>query len=214
MYKNRPELFPTIQSIYDYVGGKIKAHNELAVRLDDNTLDDGFDDYLISFDDKGKNVFIREATTVPGRKYTINPMAGTPGAGRIARGFYEDSHIYGIHMKSRPDIAHYGFLQRGVLKIYRDEDKDGIIDNVDSAAFGDGYGGNIHARLPGMKSDEIGAWSAMCQVARFREDHDAAMQLYRESAQFGKRISLCMSEIEDWIAVCGHTNIRQWIWGI
>ena len=96
-----------------------------------------------------------QATTLPGKYYTVNPFV-PQGAARLIYGKW--SFKRGLHQGKYPAL-----VQNGNMIILRDTDKDFNMDyNSDYLQCG-GFGINNHA---GGGTDSIGKWSAGCQVIR------------------------------------------------
>lgn len=214
MFKNRPELIPSLTALYDFFKAPVAAFNVTGIRLDDNAMNDEFDDYLVFWTPDG-NAIVSVATTIPGKWGTENPVAykGVRGAGRLARGYYPNSHILGIHARSHPNFAHEAFLQVGRLRFLRDVNGDGIIEDSEPTQTGSDTGFNIHRASKAQLVEFVGKYSLGCQVSQYADAHEAGVALYKASMQNGSPISYLISEIDDWMPLIGHGDVRQWIKG-
>ena len=134
--------------------------------------------FLIEFKNgKPEIVGAWEATTEPGRYYTMNPM-NAGGAARIAFGQYKSWQI-GTHGAADP---HEALIQTGgTVTVYRDLNQDGTRtgDRMDTGYFGinQHWGGDSH-------TSDIGAWSAGCLVGRTRDGHQKFMALCKQDPRY------------------------------
>ena len=106
----------------------------------------------------GYSLDIFTCTTNPGTPNMLNPV-NPKGAGIIVEGQYKDVYIKGLH-KGYPAL-----VQFGTFKVYRDNNKDVILDynplTIESAK---NTGFNIHRASKWKISEFIGLYSAGCQV--------------------------------------------------
>ncbi|HAX87998.1 MAG TPA: hypothetical protein DCY91_17455 [Cyanobacteria bacterium UBA11370] len=144
---------------------------------------------VIEFKD-GKPVVLGkwEATTEPGRYYTMNPM-NAGGVARIAFGQHRAWQL-GRHGQADP---HEALVQTGgPLTVYRDLNKDGMRsgDRTDTGHFGvnQHWGGD-------SPKDEIGRWSAGCLVGRTRAGHREFMSIIKQDPRFLKNRGYVFSSI-------------------
>jgi hypothetical protein len=117
-----------------------------------------------------------DATTEPGYHYTDNPM-NPAGAARIAFDQYTAWAI-GIHGNSEP---HEALVQVGLVKVYRDYNRDMIRtkDDIDRGMFGiNQHHGYDHPK------DDIYTASAGCLVGRTREGHRNFMRLVKLDSRY------------------------------
>lgn len=207
----RPGLLTVLPQLFALFGAQMDSFGIVGVRLDDNSLDDDFDDFLLPYDTS--EVVVSQATTVPGKYYTDNPVTykGVTGAGRLVRGYYKNSHIIGIHGRRYPDYAHEAWLQCGVLKFARDVNKDGIIEVGEPVQEGADTGFNIHRCGRNEIAKYVGKNSAGCQVSSDAKVHEYAISMYKRSARNGKAISYLLTEKEDWEKLFGCSDVRKFI---
>jgi lysozyme family protein len=116
-----------------------------------------------------------EATTEPGRYYTMNPM-NINGAARIAFGQYT-AWIVGVHLNN-----HEALVQAGPVTVCRDLNKDGMRIG-DRQETGSGFGINQHWGGDSPK-DDIGRWSAGCLVGRTRDGHREFMSIIKQDPRY------------------------------
>ena len=144
---------------------------------------------VIEFKD-GKPVIIGkwEATTEPGRYYTMNPM-NAGGVARVAFGQHRAWQL-GRHGQADP---HEALVQTGgPITVYRDLNKDGMRsgDRTDTGHFGvnQHWGGD-------SPKDDIGRWSAGCLVGRTRAGHREFMSIIKQDPRFLKNRGYVFSSI-------------------
>jgi hypothetical protein len=120
-------------------------------------------------------------TTRPGFYYLENPIAGNNGTGILVPNQYIDCWELGMHRQKQ-----FALCQRdGVVQVYRDNDKDDILD-LDPKTIQKGYFGvdMHHAGL--LDTDIVNNWSAACQVWRYHIAHQDLMQSFKAlSAKYG-----------------------------
>ena len=100
-----------------------------------------------------------QATTEPGNYYVINPL-NPHGAARIAFGQYK-AWVDGMHKGVQPAL-----VQRGLIKVHRDLNKDGKRTKTDPIDIGDTFGINQHSTAEGVIPTNIDRYSAGCLVGR------------------------------------------------
>jgi hypothetical protein len=150
-----------------------------------------FDDWLsIGYKENGQwKYFIYAATTDPGKA----PMAeGNNGRGtaRVVPGQYPGSHMIGLHQGKYEALR-----QKGLIKLYRDADKDMEYDE-DKIMDSTGDGINIHKA--GQDSTWIDHWSHGCQVFKKVKDFDAFMKICKQSAKLhGNSFTYTLIESKD-----------------
>lgn len=120
-----------------------------------------------------------EATTEPGRKYTLAPI-NPAGAARIEFGRYTAWQV-GIHREGSPS-AHEALRQdAGDVTVARDANQDGLRtgDARDTGRFGINQHGGYD-----MPPADIGAASAGCLVGRTMEGHREFMALVKSDPRY------------------------------
>ncbi|MBN8693509.1 MAG: hypothetical protein J0L69_09950 [Bacteroidetes bacterium] len=99
-------------------------------------------------------------TTDPGVYYQSVRLLNVKGCAVMKPGQYVNCYQLGKHKKA----DHKALVQTGgKITVYRDNDRDGIAENlgVEETGF---FGCNIHGAKKITKTDKIGAYSAGCQV--------------------------------------------------
>ena len=156
-----------------------------------NTFDDTI--ALVYKDDTGTWV-TREfgCTTDPGT-YWLNNPGRTEGTAVLAPGQYRGTHMVDKHRGKYDALCQ----RLGKVKVYRDADKDGVIDwdKFDDSVAGM-YGINIHKA--GSNSTSVDKWSAGCTVIQDSHDFEVFMKIIKRSAQeWGNKFTYTLLERED-----------------
>jgi hypothetical protein len=115
----------------------------------------------------GWDFFCFIATTEPGLDYLIDPM-NPAGTSVVALGQHKNVWALGLHQnrKDRPSL-----VQVGTFEIYRDNNKDAVIDLI-NPQFATGKGINLHWSFAPKGTKRVGKSSAGCQVVL----NEAAME--------------------------------------
>ena len=131
-------------------------------------------------------------TTDPGLYYRENPC-NVKGAAIVVPGHYPKLWQIGKH-KGQYDAL----VQHGSITVYRDNNRDTVLDCDALTAVEGGFGINLHKA--GYSSKVVGKWSAGCQVFQQSADFDYFMALARRSAiSWGGQFSYTLlTEQEIW----------------
>jgi len=118
-----------------------------------------------------------EITTDPGSPYLLKPI-NNYGCAILVPGQYRGAYSIGKHRGQ-----YLALVQSGKVKVYRDNDRDNILD-LDPETIQEGYFGiNIHKRSG--ESDTVNGASAGCQV--FRYEHEFNRMMYLAQKQVSER---------------------------
>jgi hypothetical protein len=120
-----------------------------------------------------------EATSEPGKHYTLIEKLDPRGAARIAFGQYKAWSV-GTHMAGRPS-AHEALVQTAAIRVHRDLNQD--FERTGDAVFEGLFGVNQHWGFDLAKSD-IGRASAGCLVGRTKTGHRAFMALCKADPRY------------------------------
>lgn len=120
-----------------------------------------------------------EATTEPGRHYTLIEKLDPRGAARIAFGQFKAWSV-GVHMAGHPS-GHEALVQSAAVRVHRDLNQD--FERAGDKVFEGLFGINQHWGFDMPKSD-IGKASAGCLVGRTKTGHRAFMQLCKADPRF------------------------------
>jgi hypothetical protein len=154
-----------------------------------------FDDFICAIYKNEKNEWVIHswsATTDAGTYWLKNPM-NIKGTALLVPNQYRNCWQIGLHKGT-----HAALVQKAEVSVYRDNDKDFILD-FDSAKIDIGmFGINIHSVAPLKEAKVNDKWSAGCQVFANDKDHKAFMQLVRKSAElYGNNFSYTLLEQSD-----------------
>lgn len=143
--------------------------------VQNNTFDD---EIHVAFKQNGNWVdFVFTITTDPGLYYLVNPM-NLSGTAIMVDGQYRGAYKLGLHRNQYEALVQRG----GKVKVYRDRNKDEVLD-MDKESIIDGYFGiNIHRATKNGSSSEVNKWSAGCQVFQNSHDFDVFISLCKKSA--------------------------------
>ena len=151
---------------------------------------DYFDDTIaVSYQDAGKWMYhFFEATTLPGKPSMLKPE-NPLGTAILAPGQYKDAYEIALHKGK-----YEALIQRGQVKVYRDNNKDLVYDlNKQSTEWGL-FGINIHKASLGAKL--VGPNSAGCQVIKDSVDYDIFMALCHRASKFwGSKFTYTLVEL-------------------
>jgi hypothetical protein len=120
-----------------------------------------------------------EATTEPGKHYTLIERLDPRGAARIAFGQYKAWSV-GTHMAGRPS-AHEALVQTAPIRVFRDLNAD--FERTGDQVFHGLFGVNQHWGFDLPRTD-VGRASAGCLVGRTRAGHRAFMALCRADPRY------------------------------
>lgn len=140
-----------------------------------NTTPNSFDDKLIVFykDDKGINQGKEyQITTDPGTYWLQKPM-NVDGTAILKEGQYVKAYGVGKH-KGQYDAL----TQKKNVTVYRDYDRNAILDFNNGKETTGLYGINIHKA--GSDSYSVNKWSAGCQVFKREADFNEFMNLAKK----------------------------------
>lgn len=139
------------------------------------------------------NKLIFAATTDPGIKSLKVPM-NAKGTAILVPGQYRGSHKLGLHQGK-----YEALVQCAPVKVYRDANRDDILD-VDKRTIDTGmFGINIHKA--GLASVIVDGWSAGCQVVAKTDEYEIFMDLCRKQklAGYGDKFTYTLLEEKDLI---------------
>lgn len=114
-------------------------------------------------------------TTKPGLNSLVDPV-NVKGCSILVPGQYPQSHKLGLHKGK-----YTALVQAKLLKVYRDNNKDKIIDlnpeSIDQGIFG------INIHKSGSDSTLVNNWSAGCQVFKRETDFNRFINICKKSAE-------------------------------
>mgnify|MGYP003629608765 CR=1 FL=1 len=134
-----------------------------------------FDDRMcvVYKDDSGWVTRTWECTTDPGQYWLENPI-NVEGTAILVPGQYR-----GVYKIAKHQGKYHALCQRnGRVKVYRDNNRDDILDRDDESVMNGVFGINIHKA--GSHSTQVDKWSAGCQVFSNESDFDDFMDICRQ----------------------------------
>ena len=133
------------------------------------------------------------ATTDPGKKYLRRPI-NVDGAAILVPGQYRGVYHIGMHRGKYEALC-----QRGAtVKVYRDDNRDDILDHEASEIDEGWYGINIHRAHPIREMERVNGYSAGCQVFASPTDFNEFMQTIRRSQkEFGDSFTYTLIDEAD-----------------
>jgi len=187
---------PTKAAVFTDFSAKLKAQNPISHCKEGSLVFIGkrsperqankFDDTFYLCRAKNGNFEIIDSypiTTDPGTYYLQHPMR-PEGCAIMEEGIYVDAYARGLHFKRE------ALVQVGKIKVYRDNDKDNILD-MDPETLQEGlFAINIHEQF--QVDDVIGADSAACWVFFKKADLQRVLKIVDASGQ--KRFTLILTE--------------------
>lgn len=182
---------------YVVFGNDVKGYdlNLVGIRTRD-TRANKFNDHLVVMWlwDGQWNLFAFPATTDPGVYWRNNPMR-VEGTAVLVPGQYRGAYQIGEH-KSYPAL-----VQRKDVKVYRDDNRDDVLD-LDPTTIQEGmFGINIHRASASKPSTTVDKWSAGCQVLQDPLQQAFLMELARKSAElFGNAFTYTLLTEDDFDA--------------
>jgi hypothetical protein len=131
-------------------------------------------------------------TTDPGTYWLQNPTR-VAGTAIVKPGQYLNSHRIGFHHIGKSN-QYEAMQQVGTLRVWRDANKDTVLDYGRNEMTATGSGINIHKA--GTDSANVDKWSAGCQVFKKSADFDVFMSIMRErrASGFGDLIDYTLLE--------------------
>ena len=174
---------------------KLLNLNLVGVRRD-NEGTNTFDDYLVVLYREEELAIMNryEITTDPGKYWLENPI-NPKGTAVLVPGQYRSTWQLGKHQGK-----YEALVQRKKVTVYRDNNKDEVIDynNITLLADEGFFGINIHRSNPYDQSYVINKWSAGCQVFKKVDDYNKFMQTCKESAKiYGNSFTYTLVDEKD-----------------
>lgn len=144
-----------------------------------NQITNQFDDLLtISYLIGGIEQYHEYAiTTEPGLYYSQN-LLNQSGVAILKPGQYKGAWQIGLHQGK-----YEALVQRKPVSVFRDNDKDKEYDLTPETIDDGLFGINIHRSNPSGESQEIGKWSAGCQVFKRSQDFNVFMNICKKASK-------------------------------
>ena len=120
------------------------------------------------------------ATTDPGSFYLVHFEKSNPqGVAVLKQGQYHKAYEIGYHKGQYKALT-----QKGMVTVYRDYDRDAVLDFMPSNQEKGRFGINIHRASAVGPSSTVDRWSAGCQVLKDPRDFDLLMRLAEAHKQY------------------------------
>ena len=145
--------------------------NIIGIRNKDSNANEFDDRMCVAFQDElGWITRTWSCTTDPGT-YWLDNLSNVAGTAILIPGQYRGVYKIGKHRGQYDALVQRG----GTVKVYRDANKDEVLD-MDPNTEQEGYFGiNIHKA--GEHSTEVNKWSAGCQVFANKDDFEEFMSI-------------------------------------
>jgi peptidoglycan hydrolase-like protein with peptidoglycan-binding domain len=118
-----------------------------------------------------------QATTEPGRFYTLNPL-NAAGAARLAFGQYK-AWLLSDHKGEQPALK-----QVDLVRLFRDTNKDGSRNSADRIDIGRSFGINQHSTKPNVLPAQVDRYSAGCLVGLRYFYHLSFLDMLRQDRRY------------------------------
>ena len=160
-----------------------------------NLVANSFDDTLVLIYKVNKEwvVKVYPITTDAGTYWLKNPM-DKRGTAILVPNQYRGVYSIAKHLNKYDALCQIN----GVVKTYRDNNRDKILD-MDEKTISQGYYGiNIHRSNPYTSSDAVEKWSAGCQVFKNVKDFNEFMSICKKSKDiWGNKFTYTLIKEED-----------------
>lgn len=168
--------------------------------------EDQFDDFICIMYSLGGYLRFQvfKGTTDPGKPHLTNPIfpaAQAEGTAIMVEGQYRGAYRLGKHGSG--NWRHDALQQVMPIKIYRDSNKDEVLDMSDYQKTSTGmYGINIHASSLWGELDKVGRYSAGCQVFAIGAEYREFINLCKAQSikGLGDRFTYTLFNEEDFIS--------------
>ena len=160
-----------------------------------------FDDtMLLVYKNKKKEweVISSVITTDPGEKYLVDPI-NDKGTAILVPNQYRGVYKLDIHARNNSRFAHEALCQRGgKLQVWRDNNKDKVLDHNPESIDEGWFGVNIHRSKSSGEADYVGSYSAGCQVFKNSTDFKLFLDIIKRSKKlYGNSFSYTLLEEQD-----------------
>lgn len=169
--------------------------NIVGVRSSNNKIDHFDDNMMILYrnDNKEWEVFCAPATTDPGLISLLKPI-NKNGTAILVPGQYRGSHKIDLHAGKYLALRQSG----APVKVYRDDDRDRVLDMKDSTIQEGYFGINIHRGSPHGDTKLVKSYSAGCQVLQNAKEFNRFLRICQKSAEkFSNQFTYTLLEEKD-----------------
>lgn len=165
--------------------------NLFAIRQGYEVVDEFNDPMGIAYLDQygNKQCQLSPGTTKPGLHYLKNKLGGAQGTAILVPGYYKQCWMLGKHRGQYEALVQ---SDRAEFKVWRDHDMDGEFD-IDGPIYDNVTGLNGHAASLNNIRENVGPYSAGCQVRQWVHDHWVWMSVCKASMSlYGKYLSYAL----------------------
>jgi hypothetical protein len=166
--------------------------NLVGIRAE-NRVANSFDDALAVFWKEGDNYEFHcfKITTDPGNKSLVQPI-NSKGCAILVPGQYIDSHTLGLHKGK-----YEALVQINNMKVYRDINRDTMLDMNPKSIEEGLFGINIHHAAYDHESFNVEDWSAGCQVVPDPKIYDVFFEFCKKHKKKNGRFTYALLEEKD-----------------
>jgi len=169
--------------------------NIIGVRCE-NTIPNSFDDFLMCVYKVNNEWVCKDytITTDAGLYWLENPMVSEKGCALLVPNQYR-----GVYKLDKHKGEYTALCQRnGKVDVYRDNDRDRILDYNESTIDSGYFGINIHRSHPNKVRENVGKYSAGCQVFQNPKEFDEFIEICKkQSEMYSNSFSYTLLKIKD-----------------
>jgi len=138
-------------------------------------------------------------TTDPGKYYLVDNPVNSKGTAILVPDQYRGVYKVDIHAANNKNFAHEALCQRGgTLKVWRDINRDTILDHDPESIDEGWFGVNIHRSKATGAATYVGAYSAGCQTFKNSTDFSIFMDVInRSKGIYGNSFTYTLLDEED-----------------
>lgn len=179
-----------------FVNGKYNL-NIIGIRnlLNGNKQDNTFNDVIVCVYRDDNNVLIKniwECTTDPGIK-SLKSFSNSKGCAILMPSQYRGAYQIGLHQGK-----YEALVQRKPVKVFRDGNKDDILDFCSKTIDEGMFGINIHRSNPNTESNIVDGWSAGCVVYKKVDNFNEFMKICHKAKDiYGNSFTFTLITTDD-----------------
>jgi len=185
---------------YSFFESGIFNVNIVGIRATEKKTNVFDDTMLLVYKNKKKEweVISSVITTDPGEKYLVDPI-NDKGTAILVPNQYKGIYKVDIHARNNTRFAHEALCQRGgKLQVWRDNNKDKVLDHDPESIDEGWFGVNIHRSKSSGEADYVGSYSAGCQVFKNSTDFKLFLDVIKRSKKlYGNSFSYTLLEEQD-----------------
>jgi hypothetical protein len=154
-----------------------------------NSFDDELNVFYMGTNGKWQH-YVFQATTDPGTYWLNNPM-NPAGTALLKAGQYRDAYAIGMHRGK-----YLALVQAKPVTVYRDYNRDSVLDFTNTKTQTGMFGINIHRALVAGTTKQIDRHSAGCQVFANAGDFHKLMNLAEvHKTKYGNRFTYTLFDL-------------------